>query len=150
MTTGKTNTLLLRPDLRKVTRKRPKLGQGPEDLLQKACVSYARLVLGPSVRLHHSVNEGKRSIVAAVLAKDMGQLAGFPDLIIMWPFGRVGFIELKAPKGVFSKDQKDFRAWAECAGHLWAEVRDIIEFKAVLKGWGVPHKGGIYHGIDRA
>lgn len=120
-----------------------------EDQLQVACASLARLTLAPSVIFHHSVNEGKRGIKAARLAKSMGQLAGFPDIFIAWPFGRCGFIELKSAKGTFSPTQLAFRDWAISAGHLWAEVRDIIEFKAVLKGWGVPHKRGFDHGFDR-
>lgn len=128
-----------------------------EDHLTIACANLCRMVLAPCVRFTHAVNEGKRNIIAAKKAKDMGQLAGFPDLWFGWPMGMSGFIELKRPAspgkraGVLSDSQKDFRNWARENGHLWNECQSVNEVYATLKGWGIPLKGGLFNAcFDRA
>lgn len=121
--------------------------QHPEDALQIACADYCRAVIHPSVIWHHSVNEGKRGKAAAGLAKAMGQRAGWPDFVFIWDEDdcrpRVGFIELKAPKGRISEVQEEFESQAIEIGADWTLVRSLDDFIAVVKEWGITIKSGI-------
>ena len=127
-----------------------------EDKLAIACANLCRMVIGPSVRFTHIVNEGKRGVAAAGIAKAMGQHRGFPDLWFGWPVGQSGFIELKTPDrpgrrgGRLSEFQEAFRDWCWASGHLWMECRSVDEVYATLKGWKVPMKGeGFHAGFNR-
>lgn len=54
-------------------------------------------------------------------------IRGVPDLLIVWK-GQVFFIEVKAPKGIQSPEQKAFEAMIEendCDYHLVRSVDDI-------------------------
>lgn len=121
-----------------------------------SCADMCRMILAPSVRFTHIVNEGKRGIVAAALAKKMGQLAGITDLWFGWPVGMSGWIELKRPAspgkraGYLSGPQEEFRDWCFGSGHLWMECHSIQEVYSTLKGWKVPMKGeGFHAGFNR-
>lgn len=74
---------------------------GPEDLLQIEVCKYIRIQY-PTVKIHHSPNEGKRGYVQQYKVRHMAVAAGFPDLFLVKPRGRFGskivVIELKAGK----------------------------------------------------
>ncbi|WP_407925438.1 VRR-NUC domain-containing protein [Geothermobacter ehrlichii] len=58
---------------------------------------------------------------------------GCPDLMVLDPVVRVGFIEVKAPGGRLSKDQRDFREHCRRSGipHLVARsLEDVIDWWA--------------------
>ncbi len=55
--------------------------RGQEDRLQIACVRWFRIQY-PEHLIHHSPNGGKRNAIEAKKFKDMGVVAGFPDLFI--------------------------------------------------------------------
>jgi len=124
--------------------------QHPEDALQIATAQYVQMALHPSVIAHHSENE-RQGARAGAKAKAKGQLAGFPDWVFMWHEGRrfgwaeghtiVAFIELKSAKGVLSTSQKKFKALADAMDAEYAICRDLTEFVATIKAWGVPHRG---------
>lgn len=66
-----------------------------------------------------------------------GLKPGFPDLIVIGR-GRVGFMEIKTPKGVMSQAQRNCRAWLEKDGQKFAVVYDAGEVDQVLLQWGWP------------
>ncbi len=83
-----------------------------EDQIQKQILQWARLQKhnGQSLSelMHHSPNGGHRHIVTAKRFKDMGTLAGFPDLFLFVSKGGYHglFVELKKPKGRVSAIQQ--------------------------------------------
>lgn len=82
-------------------------------------------------------NSGYRHIYAATKFKAEGVVAGTPDLVFVLTGGRVGFLELKAPKGTLSDSQIAFRDRAMKSGALWEYARDLDTAWGVLAGWGV-------------
>lgn len=86
-------------------------------------------------------NSGYRHIYAATKFKAEGVVSGTPDLVFVLPEGRVGFLELKAPKGALSDNQKVFREKALQTGAFWEYARDYDTAWGVLAGWGVVPSG---------
>lgn len=67
-----------------------------EDNLHAAVCTYVRLQY-PGVVLHHSPNEGKRTVYEQARIKRLGVSSGFPDLLIVCPHRkRTLALELKA------------------------------------------------------
>ena len=69
--------------------------------------------------------------------KDMGTRPGVADLSFVLPGGRAAFIELKAPKGRQSPEQKAFEADCTTNNAPYAVCRSIEEVAETLRGWGV-------------
>ncbi|MEP3114133.1 VRR-NUC domain-containing protein [Nisaea sp.] len=82
-----------------------------EDDLQKLCANYLRTVLPPPPAgpfWFHTPNGGSRAKGEGAKFKEMGVKAGFPDLAFLRALPALSFcIELKAKKGVLTKDQKE-------------------------------------------
>jgi hypothetical protein len=69
--------------------------------------------------------------------KRAGVLPGFADLILFDRRARrVGFIEVKAKKGVVSPAQERFADQAAAWGWPYAVVRSVNETQAALSEWG--------------
>lgn len=78
--------------------------------------------------------------------KALGQMPGFPDLIIMSD-GFVGFIEVKRPrirdvetgrlsrKGRMSAEQKEWRDYFKANGLPWVLVESLDEMVEALREW---------------
>ena len=85
--------------------------------IQIACNDYLNyLAKRYSFRHFHVPNEGKRSIYLHAKMKKMGLKSGCPDIIVEYPQGKLLYIELKAPKGRLSPNQK-----------LWAVQSKVLE-----------------------
>ena len=77
---------------------------------------------------------GKMNVMQAARAKDEGIMAGVSDLVILLPFGKVYFVELKNPngKGRQSPHQRAFEEAVKGYGHQyliwdkWAQVEQFI------------------------
>ena len=93
----------------------------------------------PKAVIHHSANERKGE-AAGKRAKDMGQLAGFPDLIVMHE-GHAWFFEVKAEGGRLSTEQKFFASDIERNGFRWACVRSVEDVEDAIEEWSrdIPH-----------
>lgn len=86
---------------------------GQEDIIQMQLIQWCNLNRGKYPMLediHHSPNGGKRNAREAAKFKRMGTRAGFPDLELLYPNGKYHglFIELKAPGGKVTKNQKEW------------------------------------------
>lgn len=68
----------------------------PETALQANFCKYLR-VQYPSIKIHHSPNEGKRTGFQQFLIRLLGVSSGFPDLLLIYKCKAIG-IELKAEK----------------------------------------------------
>lgn len=63
--------------------------------------------------------------------KQMGYIAGQPDLIIFIDGGKTFFVELKTEKGRQSREQKNFQTQVERLGfsyEIWRNITDCEEF----------------------
>ena len=114
-----------------------------EDNLQKAAVQLFKFCLPEHIIWFHCPNGEKRSKRTAAKLKAMGVFAGVADLIIVMPGGRVGFIELKAPKGVLSQFQKVFGGKCHALDAPYVICRSLDEIKDALESWGIKLNGKI-------
>jgi hypothetical protein len=73
-------------------------------------------------------NGGTRNIREAMTFKSTGLLKGASDLVVIFPNGKLCFIELKTEKGVQSAEQKDFEARITKAGYEYHLIRSLPEF----------------------
>lgn len=107
-----------------------------EDNLQRACVRWLRL-RHPNVFAFHCPNGGKRGLAEAARFKAMGVVPGIPDLLI---FERRGehpglAIELKAPKGVLSENQKRVHELLRERSWRVVLVRDLDTFASEVASY---------------
>ena len=110
----------------------------PEEQLQRAVVEYLRRTRPDCVWFF--VNNGARlSKAQAGKAIGTGVLPGVADLVFVLPGGRVGFIELKAPKGraTLTHTQIDFGLNVTELGAFYDTGRSIEDVRRTLKTWGV-------------
>ena len=112
-----------------------------EDLIQKAIVKLWRRVGHPRADLL-GIDVGAPAKLARLRKLAMGAVPGWPDLTMALPDGRIAFIEVKAPAGVLSPEQREFRARCERLGRPWALVRSADEALAVWTEWGATRAAG--------
>lgn len=113
----------------------------PEFELQCRVVDY--LTVLPCVGFfHHSPNGSKlhgsqeqRERTGKRL-KRAGMVAGYPDLTLYASDGRVGHLELKAPKGRLSDSQIEVQQKLAALGHRYAIVKHTDDVAAALRAWG--------------
>lgn len=82
---------------------------------------------------------GKRSIIEGARNRRRGCIPGVPDICIIWNREYFG-IELKAPKGSTSQDQKDLHSEIRKAGGFVSISRSIEDVRALIEFWRIPHK----------
>lgn len=88
----------------------------------------------------HCPNQRSSAIQAKILST-MGVKPGIPDICIIL-HGHAYWIELKAPKGVLSKSQKDMREKLAMAGCThWAQARSLDEVIEILNDWQILTRG---------
>jgi len=107
-----------------------------EARIQAAIVEYVRLV-APHVLIFAIPNGGLRTKAEAARLKWTGVVAGIPDLAIVAPGRRVFFIEVKAPSGALSLDQRAIRDWLIALGSPPAICRSIDDARRALAAWGL-------------
>ena len=109
-----------------------------EDALQRQIVQYLAIVLPRGWMVQHTANK-PRSAIQGAREKAMGAVAGWPDITVI---GRdfVGFLEVKAPKGVLSAKQREVHETLRALGHRVAVVRSCEDVSQALALWGVATK----------
>lgn len=109
--------------------------------IHRAILNYLRLAL-PHAITHHSPQnfgvDGPGIARAVALAKSMGMVNGWPDLITIAD-GKVLAWEVKAEGGTTSADQAAVGAALQANGAHWAVVRSIDDVREYLGKWGVSH-----------
>lgn len=114
---------------------------GREDAIQRAIVAYLRAVLPPDCLVHHSANEGVRGGKAGVLdgvrKREMGQTAGFPDLVVVTYCGAL-FFEVKADGGRVTPAQRKVHERLRAMGYRAAVVRSVDDVRETLREWSFP------------
>jgi hypothetical protein len=74
-------------------------------------------------------NGGTRNIREAMTFKATGLLKGASDLVVIFPNGKLCFVELKIAKGFQSAEQKDFECRVSSLGYEYHLIRSLDEFK---------------------
>lgn len=109
-----------------------------EDTEQINVVTWAQRSTGryPELKLlHHIPNEGRRSQATGKKLKQMGMLAGVPDLHLPVPKGAYHslYIEMKYDDGRISKDQKEFISYAADLGNYCCVCYTATEAIEILR-----------------
>jgi hypothetical protein len=91
--------------------------------------------------IHHSPNEigiGNSTAVARAIAKGkhMGMVPGWPDIECFLPCGPI-FLEIKAPQGTVTANQRAVHEALAALGYRVAVVRSVDDAAAALAGWGI-------------
>lgn len=110
-----------------------------EDAIQKAIVNWLRHVLpGHAMVLH--IHNNPRSAIDGARLKQMGLVAGAPDLLIVLPHGQGVFIEIKTEKGRVSEAQHSFSFTCQALGWPWFVARSIDDVRLGFKALGIQTK----------
>lgn len=109
------------------------LWSASEDEIQSAIVSALRIAF-PKCIVAHFANGENRDFGTAMKLKNMGTLAGMPDLIVVLPEGKVAFIEVKTAGGRLSAAQTSIIHVLTDLGHPVCIARDIHEAVRFVKG----------------
>lgn len=80
----------------------------------------------------------KRAIREVSKLKLTGMKNGTPDLLLVWEMGQLGWLELKAPKGTLSPEQKSVHATLLAKGHRVSVCRSVDDLHRTLAEWNVP------------
>jgi len=112
-----------------------------EDDLQRQVASFLDWALPAEYRWLHVPNGGRRDRIAAAILKSFGVKPGAADVLIFTPGQRFIWIELKAAKGVLSKDQKDWRDWCRSIGAPWFLCRSLDDVIEALESLQIRLKG---------
>lgn len=117
-----------------VKRRKPK--QWREESLQEKCVTWFDYSY-PELRmlLHHSPNEGRRSIVDGAHLKASGMRPGFPDLVLLMPSGEWAWLamEFKSKGGRLSESQKRYAEYLPKHGVLHKVIWEFEEFTELIE-----------------
>jgi hypothetical protein len=109
-----------------------------EDAIQAEIIGLLKVASIHDLIYFHPANGGKRPISTARRLKDIGVVAGVPDLVMIHPeTGVTYFVEVKTDKGSLSKEQRAFRDRCLSLGHPWALVRSRDQFQDVATEWGL-------------
>lgn len=104
---------------------------------QAAIVEWVRTV-APDLIIFHVPNGGRRSPAEAARLKWTGVLPGVPDLAILARDGRIFFLEVKAPGGSLSSEQRAMFARFVAMRIPCAIVRSIDDARRAFDAWGLP------------
>jgi len=74
-------------------------------------------------------NGGTRNIREAMTFKATGLLKGASDLVVIFPNGKLCFVELKTNTGTQKPEQKDFESRVSSLGYEYHLIRSLDEFK---------------------
>lgn len=109
-----------------------------EDDLQMQCVTWFRYQYrNYAMLLHHSPNGGRRDAREGARFKQMGVVAGFPDLILCVARGGYHglFIEMKSRTGRQEQSQKVMQTLLEKEGYKYVLCRSLLEFMNIINNY---------------
>lgn len=111
----------------------------PESILQRSICGYLEgLGLFPVASANGAhLAGGKEARFRQINAMKADRMRpGFPDLTVLGTNGRVGFLEVKTPKGAVQDSQRRMHEQLGVLGHLTAIVRSVDDTRVALREWG--------------
>lgn len=111
----------------------------PEHRLQCAIVEYLRLRGFWPVHIPNGgklFGDSRQRARTAHFLKAAGLHPGFPDLLVLGPDSRVGFVEVKAEGAYQQPAQKDCQLRLAELDHRYAVCRSIEDVEETLVAWG--------------
>lgn len=105
----------------------------PERAIQRAILTLLWRTYPQAFAMHIPLG-GYRNKIEAYNLKLDGCLAGCPDLIVIRPNGRVGWIEVKADTAV-SKVQAALHAKMLPMGHTVHVIDDVLSLMPIIEQW---------------
>lgn len=124
----------------------------PEQKLQVEMCEAVRPRLVPGARFcatnHELPGASKLFELFQQIRMAMGATNGFPDATVLWPTAKIGFVEIKKPRGEpdlfgrrtargeLSGSQRDFRDWCAEWGYPYCVPRSVEELLTTLAEWG--------------
>ena len=113
----------------------------PEFNIQCMVADDLRRFAHPEWQLTHIPNGGLRNKITAYQLKRAGTKPGWPDMLLLDPFGRPHFLELKRKTGRMSEAQEAFASWrnarqlvAHAVAYSYQEARRILITWGALRG----------------
>lgn len=110
----------------------------PEAALQRTVVAWLRLLENQRLLWFTHVGHGGGGRVRGAILKGLGLKTGVADLLLLFPGGRYGFLELKARGGRQSPEQREFQAIVERMGGLYAMARSFEVADRIVEEWLAP------------
>ena len=107
-----------------------------EARLQAAVVEWIRWC-APQTVVFAIPNGGLRGKAEAARLRWTGVQAGIPDLAVLAPVGKVFFLEVKAPDGRLSGEQREIFDRFVALGIDAAVVRSIEDVRQAFHVWGL-------------
>lgn len=80
---------------------------------------------------------GKQRAIQMNSLKKQGLKVGFPDLVALMPFGRVGFIEVKCEGEKLTEKQAEVHEWLLAIGHRVVVCRSVQDVRDTMAEWGM-------------
>lgn len=105
-----------------------------ETAIHIAVAEHLRLRAPAGMVWWHTPNEGARTPSEAARLKAMGVKAGIPDLMLVHG-GKLYALELKAERGVISKNQQAMLSALSTAGAVVAVAFGLSKALATLEQW---------------
>jgi hypothetical protein len=112
------------------------LDRNAEARIQAAIVEWIRLV-APDLVVFHPPNGGLRNKAEAARLKWIGTLAGVPDLVVLGRDGQCWLMEVKAPGGALSSEQRGLRDRWTALRIPFAVAKSIDDVRQAFKIWGI-------------
>jgi hypothetical protein len=113
----------------------------PEFSIQCMVADDLRRFAHPEWQWTHIPNGGLRNKITAYQLKRAGVKPGWPDMLLLDPFGRPHFLELKRRTGRMSEAQEAFASWCNArplvqhaVAHSYQEARRILIEWGALRG----------------
>lgn len=107
----------------------------PEQVLQRKLLTKLFRTY-PVGFVFHVPNSAKRSKIEGYNMKLNGVKSGVCDLVIVRPYGRVGWVEVKDPEnGVLSGNQEAFRDTLLPMGHTVYEIDAVDQLTPIIAQW---------------
>ena len=107
-----------------------------EARIQASIVEWIRLV-APDLVVFHPPNGGLRSKSEAARLKWIGTFAGVPDLVVLGRDGQCWLIEVKAPGGALSAEQRALRDRCTALRIPFVVAKSIDDVRRAFEIWGI-------------
>lgn len=111
--------------------------EGP---IHRSVLAYLRASLPAAWIIHHVANK-PRSMRQGLREKKLGTVAGWPDIGIFGPSPRgssAWFMEIKAPGGRVSDEQREVHDRLQDAGFSVRIVRSVEDARKAVQDWRLP------------